>query len=31
MLQALSFTPEMERQPACKPSVIIFIFRKGAV
>ena len=27
MLQALSLRPEMERQPACKPSVIIF--RKG--
>src|ERR1700726_3155187 len=27
MLQALSFRPKMERQPACQPSVIIF--RKG--
>jgi hypothetical protein len=27
MPQALSFRPKMERQPACKPSVIIF--RKG--
>ncbi len=24
MLQALSFRPKMERQPACQPSVIIF-------
>ena len=27
MPQALSFRPKMERQPGCKPSVIIF--RKG--
>src|ERR1700747_529082 len=26
MLQALSLRPEMERQPACTPSVLIFIF-----
>jgi len=30
MRQALSFRPKMERQPACKPSVIIFA-RAGLV